>query len=146
MKKRTRVEKPSISLETKRTRSGERGKRRGRFPALNSRSSATTKLSAITIMIIITRTMMTTRRTMIRSFSLLLADLERAWQLVGAGRTSIQLILYLPNYTILFLIGRRFDHPNEKAKSDLPNSSFHAVRTTYASIPILFSILFKMFY
>lgn len=37
------------------------------------------------------------------------------WQLVGA-RTSIQLILYLPNYTILFLIGRRFDHPNEKSE------------------------------
>lgn len=68
--KRTRVEKSSsIPLETKGTKSGKRGKRRGRFPALNSRSSATTKLSAITIMIIITRTMMTTRRTMIRSFS-----------------------------------------------------------------------------
>ena len=32
----------------------------------------------------------------------------------AAGRcpgTSIQLILYLPNYTILFLIGRPFGHP-----------------------------------
>lgn len=73
-----------------------------------------TKLSTITIMIIITRTMMTTLR-MIRSFSFLAAI--SSWgctrQLVGA-RTSIQLILYLPNYTILFLISCPFDHPNEK--------------------------------
>lgn len=145
--KRTRVEKSSsISLETKGTKSGKRGKRRGRFPALNSRSSATTKLSAITIMIIITRTMMTTRRTMIRSFSLLLLLVSRrgAWQLVGA-RTSIQLILYLPNYTILFLIGRRwFDHPNGKKR----NLTWPILLFTPFRQPFRYSFpyFFKMFY
>lgn len=86
---------------------------------------AKTKSSTITIMIIIT-TMTTMTKTMIRSFPSASDNLVSGWarQLVGA-RTSIQLILYLPNYTILFLIGRPFDHPNEN-RNPIRRILFHA--------------------
>lgn len=84
---------------------------------------------------------------MIRSFPLpLVFDLvsRPAWQLVPRcpGRTSIQLILYLPNYTILFLIGTVGSTTLTKKRNLTCPILFFTLSDNLSSIPMLF----KMFY